>query len=146
MQLEAILARKRSPSALVLAPVPDALGSALALRERMLLAAGIDEPEQARIARLAVDKFTSLLDAKRKQRLVVNAGLHNSEVREFIDEDHVVQARAAAELAALIGLYPSKSAGSINTSGPTQINVHLVTRPREAQVIDIIDSTRKGTL
>ncbi len=130
------MARKRPPAELARVSVPDALGSSVPARAKLLELAQVNDAEQALLTRLVINKLRDLLSAKRVQRLVVNAGLNVSEVREFVDEDGALQARASSELIALLGLQPSKTA-SVTATGPMTINVTLAQRPTQAKVIDV---------
>lgn len=136
------MARKQAPSAMVRASSAamasgEALGGALGLRERLLELAGVTEQEQARLTRCAISKLTDLLSATKTQRLVVNAGLNQSEVREFVDEDLGRQHAAAVELLDRFGVVVSKSNQSLNVGG----NLTVIVTKREppavqGQVID----------
>lgn len=107
-------------------------------RARLLELAACDEPEQALLTRLVINKLRELMSAEKIQRLVVNNGLHTSEVREFIDGNGELQARAVAELVDILGLKPSRSSG-ITASGPMTINVTFAERPNmaKAKVISV---------
>lgn len=107
------------------------------MRQTLLDMAGITEAEQALLTRLVINKLTHLLSATTVQRLVVNAGLHRSEVKEYFDDDGALQARAAAELIDVLGLKPSRSQGISNT-GPMTVNVTFAERPaQQAEIIDV---------
>lgn len=129
------MARKQSPAALARLAVPDALGSSMPARARLLELAACDEPEQALLTRLVIDKLRQLMTSEKIQRLVVNTGLHQSEVREFIDQNGELQARAAAELIDLLGLKPSRSAGISSGGGPQTINVTFREREPEPKLV-----------
>ena len=106
-----------SPDRLVPA-VRDSL-QGLSVRDELLKLAGIDRGKQAELLTLGLDKLQSLLSANSVQRLVVNSGLHRSEVVEFIDADSAIQARAAGELLKVVGAYPSRSSTDGSSKGPT---------------------------
>jgi len=135
------MARKQSPAAL--ARTQQSLGSpegqALGLRERLLEMAGVTEHEQATLTRAAITKYSELLHATKVQRLVVNAGLNQSEVREFADPDHAIQARAADALLDRFGVVLSKAASVGTQIGSLTVHVHKVQPPSvviDAQVIE----------
>jgi hypothetical protein len=134
------MSRRLSPAAqsarAVARVVPDALGESNVTRSELMLRAGADLAEQALLTRLVINKLRDALSARMTQRLIVNAGLHQSQVREFVDEDVPMQLRAAAELVDLLGLKPSRSAG-ITATGPMTINVTFTERPNmvKAKVI-----------
>ena len=65
------------------------------------------------------------------QRLVVNAGLNQSEVREFVDEDLGRQHAAAVELLDRFGVVVSKSSQSLNVGG----NLTVIVTKREPPVV-----------
>jgi hypothetical protein len=76
------------------------------------------------------------MSARAVTRLVVADGRGVSHVETFEDEDGALQARAATELAALLGLYPSKSMGSVTGGGPMTVNVTFA-QPEPVEVIDV---------
>lgn len=131
------MARKQAPAALARQSAalssPDAIGGALGLRERMLELAGVTEVEQARLLRVAIIRIEEELSATRVQRLVVNAGLNQSEVREYVDIDHGARHRAAAELMDRFGVMVSKQQ---NVSNIGSLTVNIVRRePDELPVL-----------
>jgi hypothetical protein len=138
------LARKQSPAQLARVSIPDALGSSVPNRAKLLELAQVDEPEQALLTRLVINKLRNLMSAQKVQRLVVNTGLHTSDVREFIDDNGELQARVTAELIDLLGLKPSRSAGISSGGGPQTINVTFRERDplHEATVIDVTPRKR----
>lgn len=107
--------------------VPDAAGGALALRDRLMAQAGVDEVRQAKLLRSSVDKLESQLSCLKVQRLVVPQGQNQGAVVEtFEDVDNIAQRSAAVELLSVVGAYPSKTAGH---AGPTTVKVVLVIDP-----------------
>lgn len=132
------MARKIPPAtALARKPIPDALSGTLGLRERVLAKAGLNDDNLAPAVRSAFDSAVQAVSAVKVQRLVVNRGLNNSEVVEFIDSDYATQLRAADLIFTLTGAYPSKSAG-IAVTGPAKIVVNFRERaPQRAEIIDV---------
>jgi hypothetical protein len=123
---------------------PDAVGGALGLRERLLEMAGVTEAEQAILTRRAIDTYVSHLSAKKVQRLVVNAGLNTSVVKEFIDDDGALQARAADALLDHFGVVISKASAGGTQVGTLIVNITKREPPPlpitvDAQVVDITD-------
>jgi site-specific recombinase len=131
------LARKQAPAALARQAAalssPDAVGGALGLREKMLELAGVTEAEQARLTRVAITRLTEEVSAEKVQRLVVNRGLNNSEVVEFVDIDWSSRHRAAAELLDRFGVVVSKSAQNVNNIGNLTV---IVTKRDAPEVIE----------
>jgi hypothetical protein len=82
------------------------------------------------------------MSAQRVTRLVVNAGLHTSEVREFIDDDGALQARAAADLIDVLGIKPSKSVASGSGNQPVTVQVAFVQRPDAAKAPKMVARAR----
>lgn len=133
------MARKQAPSALARASQaalasPDAVGGALALRERLLEAAGVTFEEQASLTRASIEVYKRLLSAKKVQRLVVNQGLNTSVVETFVDEDGALQARAADALLDRFGVVVSKTAQIGTNIGSLTVVVNKVQQP---QAIDV---------
>jgi hypothetical protein len=138
------LARKQSPSALSRATASgmalasgSALGGATGLRERMLELAGVTEHEQAVATRASITRLTDALNATRVQRLVVNHGRDHSEVREFLDIDHMMRIRAAAEMLDRLGVQVSKSSSNVNNIG--SLTVIVTKREPPTLVVDAED-------
>ena len=129
-QPPAALARQASQAALASG---GALGGALGLRERMLELAGVTEAEQARLTRCSINKLTDLLAAKRVTRLVVNAGRHVSEVREYVDEDTGRQHAAATELLDRFGVVVSKQTNALNVGGNLTV---VISKQQPPDVLD----------
>src|SRR6267378_1218782 len=119
------MARRKSPAALTAANT-----ALVGAREHLFELAGFDALEQATLTRRIIDKLSKLMEAQKVQRLVVNNGLHSSEVQEFIDEDGALQARAAGDLVDILGIQPSKSGGSGSQAPPIQVAISFVQRPK----------------
>jgi hypothetical protein len=143
------MARRQSPAAIS----AGAQGQAVAVRERLFELAGLDLVEQAAITRRIIDKFCQLMSARKVQRLVVNTGLHQSDVVEYIDEDGALQVRAASELRDILGLAPSKTTTGSGPGTALQVNVTLVQPPDVprkvkgvAQVVDVTPVSHNGAL
>jgi hypothetical protein len=103
---------------------------------------GFDPLEQAALTRRVIAKHEELLDARKVQRLVINDGLHHSAVREWTDLDNQAQARAADALADILGLAPSKSAGSSNADRSVQVQIAFVQRPTGAKAPKVVAQAR----
>lgn len=133
------MARKQAPSALARTRDALALGSAegqaQGMRERLLELAGVTEAEQAMLTRAAIDKYRDQLTATKVQRLVVNAGLNVSEVREYSDPDHAIQARAADALLDRFGVVVSKTAAGGTQIGSLTVIVNKVQPPDVVEAV-----------
>jgi len=74
----------------------------------------------------------------RVTRLVVAQGRDVPAVVEtFEDDDGALQARVAAELVDLLGLKPSRTAGSFTGGGPMTVNVSFAPAPAPVEIIDV---------
>lgn len=117
----------RKPRNMSLQSVPDAAGGALALRDRLMEKAGVDEAGQAKSLRASWDKLNAQLSSMKVTRFVVPIGQNRgSEVQTFEDADNTAQRAAAVELLSVVGAYPSKNVGH---SGPSTVKVVLVIDP-----------------
>jgi hypothetical protein len=125
-----VASRKKLRALTAQRQTPDAAGGPVALRHRLLTLAGVDEQQQANLVRRSIERLSSLLDARRTQRLVVPIGQNQgSRVEEFEEPDYREQRQAAEALLSVLGVQPSRSASA---GSPTQVAVVVQIDPMQA--------------
>lgn len=127
------MARRKTPAAIAASQSP-----VQGMRDRLFELAGFDPLEQAALTRRVIAKYAELLDATRQSRLVVNDGLHTSKIESFTDADSAIQARAASELVALMGLEPSKSTTGGSGEHKVQVQIAFVQRPEHTRAPKLV--------
>lgn len=77
------------------------------------------------------------MTAQRVVRLVVGTGRGESRVESFTEDDTAMQLRATEDLSDLLGLKPSKTAGSLTGGGPMTVNVSFAPAPAPIEIIEL---------
>ena len=126
------MARKKSPSQKALARVADSAGGALALRDQILIEAGITNARLAQITKVIVEEtLAAAQGAMRQQPVVVGTGRGTSEVQLVSMPDEALRQRCREALVDLIGLQPSRAAQPVAPQ-PVAIQINFVDRQTQA--------------
>jgi hypothetical protein len=110
-----------------------------AVREHLMRLAGRSRAKMAAEIRAALDTLVDELSAQKIERLVLRSPGGSDRVETFVDADTAARHRAAVELLAVHGMYPSKTTGG---SGPVaaakvEITLRSAERVETIQVVEV---------